>query len=98
LQRFDNKGFRRVHYVEIVSEEFCRVRRIDNNAFAQGRRSIVGVVRRVRDSMDVEMRHAVSLTELEVHLVVLVPLVAEVGQSITEFARVAFRVFDEVAP
>ena len=97
LQRFDKEGLCRLHYLEIVSQEFCRVRKIDNDMFAQGRKSIVSGVRRVRDSMDVEMRQSVSLTELDVHLVVLTPLVAEVGQSITEFARVVFRVFDEVA-
>ena len=48
--------------------------------------------------MDVEMCHSVSLTELNAHLVMLVPLVAEVSQLVTEFARVAFHVFDEVAP
>jgi hypothetical protein len=48
--------------------------------------------------MDVEMGGSVSLPELGSHITELVPLIAEVGQSITEFVRVAFRVFDEVAP
>jgi hypothetical protein len=48
--------------------------------------------------MDVEMRRSVSLPELDSHIIELVPLIAEVSQSITEFVRVAFRVFDEVAP
>ena len=47
--------------------------------------------------MDVKMRLSVSLTKLDVHLIELVPLVAEVVQSIAEFVCVVFRVFDEVA-
>jgi hypothetical protein len=32
LQRFDNEGFRRLHYIKIIGEEFRGVRRIDNEA------------------------------------------------------------------
>jgi len=98
LQRFDNKGLHRLHYIEIVREKFRRVRWIDDDAFTQGRRSVVGGVRRVHDSMDVEMRRSVSLTELDVHLCELVPLVVEVNQSITEFVRVVFGIICEMAP
>ena len=48
--------------------------------------------------MDVEMRRSVSLPELDAHVIELVPLITEVCQSITEFVRVVFRVFDEATP
>src|SRR5271168_1645341 len=83
---------------KLSETNFAGVGRVDDNTFAQGQRSVVRRVSGVRDSMDVEMHRSVSLPELDAHVIELVPLITEVCQSITEFVRVVFRVFDEATP
>ena len=42
LLRPDNEGFRRYHYIETGIEEFRRIKSVDDDASAEGGRSIFG--------------------------------------------------------